>query len=66
MKRLSVADVATHLGQSPNAVAADVPRNPDTLPPRLFVPRPRQLRWRPADVKPWISRVKTRARRGRK
>ena len=66
MQLLTVADLSRILGRSPNTVRADVHRNPDALPPRLYVPGTRLLRWRSMDVEKWISRLQTSEMRGRK
>ena len=52
---LDVDDLAELLGRSPQTVKKDLRRNPMAVPPRLYVPGTRLLRWRPCDVQAWLE-----------
>ena len=52
---LDLKEVAALLGRSPQTVKKDLKRNPMAVPPRLYVPGTRLLRWRPCDVRAWLD-----------
>ena len=52
---LDLEEVAALLGRSPQTVKKDLRRNPMAVPPRLYVPGTRLLRWRPCDVQAWLE-----------
>ena len=52
---LGLEEVAALLGRSPQTVKKDLKRNPLAVPPRLYVPGTRLLRWRPCDVQAWLE-----------
>ncbi len=52
---LEIEEVAEILGRSPETIKKDIRRNPNAVPPRLYVPGTRWLRWRPSDVQAWLD-----------
>ena len=52
---LDLKGVAALLGQSPQTVKKHLKRNPMAVPPRLYVPGTRLLRWRQCDVQAWLD-----------
>ena len=52
---LELGELAKLLGRSPETVRRDMRRNPMAVPPRLYVPGTRLLRWRPCDVRAWLD-----------
>lgn len=62
---LTLDELATILGRSPETIRRDLRRNPDAVPPRIQLPGTRLLRWRAADVEAWLDRLaKEGARHG--
>lgn len=53
---LTLAQVASLLGRSPETVRKDLKRNPLAVPPRVVIPGTRLLRWREVDVEGWLAR----------
>lgn len=43
------------LGRSPETIKKDMKRNRLAVPPRLYIPGTRLLRWRKADVDSWLA-----------
>lgn len=54
-KLLDIHELATVLGRSPETLKKDLRRNPMAVPPRLYIPGTRMLRWREADVEAWLA-----------
>jgi predicted DNA-binding transcriptional regulator AlpA len=59
---LDLQALARLLGHSPHTIRRDLRRNPDAVPPRLQLPGTRLLRWREADVLPWLDQFASRSR----
>lgn len=47
---LDIHELATVLGRSPETIKSDLGRNPMAVPPPLYIPGTRMLRWRECDV----------------
>ena len=45
-KLLDLNELADYLGRSPDTIKKDLKRNPIAVPPRLYIPGTRLLRWR--------------------
>lgn len=54
-KLLDIHELGTVLGWSPETIKKDLRRNPMAVPPRLYVPGTRMLRWRECDVEAWLT-----------
>lgn len=54
-KLLDIYELATMLGRSPETIKKDLWRNPMAVPPRLYIPGTRMLRWRENDVEAWLA-----------
>ena len=52
---LTLDELATILGRSPETIRKDIRRNPVAVPPRLQLPGTRLLRWRASDVDVWLA-----------
>lgn len=55
LKLLDLQELADLLGRSPETIKKDLKRNPLAVPPRLYIPGTRLLRWRVADVDAWLK-----------
>lgn len=55
LKLLDLQELADILGRSPETIKKDLKRNPLAVPPRLYIPGTRLLRWRVADVDAWLK-----------
>lgn len=55
LELLTLSDLASMLGRSPETIRKDVLRNPRAVPPRVIIPGTRLLRWREVDVLEWIE-----------
>lgn len=55
IKLLDLNELATLLGRSPETIKKDLRRNRSAVPPRVFIPGTRLLRWRSADVDAWLA-----------
>ena len=54
-KLLDLNELSELLGRSPETIKKDMKRNRLAVPPRLFIPGTRLLRWRQIDVDAWLS-----------
>jgi predicted DNA-binding transcriptional regulator AlpA len=54
-KLLDLNELATLLGRSPETIKKDLKRNRLAVPPRLYIPGTRLLRWRRIDVDIWLA-----------
>jgi predicted DNA-binding transcriptional regulator AlpA len=54
---LTLEDLASLLGRSPDTIKKDMRRNPEAVPPRLLLPHTRLLRWRLCDVDAWLGQL---------
>ena len=52
---LDLDDLATLLGRSPETIKKDLRRNRLAVPPRVYIPGTRLLRWRMTDVEAWLA-----------
>ena len=52
---LELDDLATLLGRSPETIKKDLRRNRLAVPPRVYIPGTRLLRWRMTDVEAWLA-----------
>jgi len=52
---LDLGQLAEMLGRSPETIKKDLKRNPLAVPPRLYIPGTRLLRWRLPDVEAWLA-----------
>lgn len=55
MRLLELDDLAALLGRSAKTIRKDIRRNPLAVPPRLYIPGTRLLRWRQCDVDAWLA-----------
>lgn len=55
MRLLELDDIAALLGRSAETIRKDIRRNPMAVPPRLWIPGTRLLRWRECDVEAWLA-----------
>ncbi|HRQ46988.1 MAG TPA: hypothetical protein PK725_08560 [Rhodocyclaceae bacterium] len=55
MKLYDLPELADLLGRSPETIKKDLKRNPIAVPPRLYIPGTRLLRWREEDVRTWLA-----------
>jgi len=55
LKLLDLDELAALLGRSPETIKKDLRRNPAAVPPRLYIPGTRLLRWRECDVDAWLA-----------
>ena len=54
-KLLDLHELSVMLGRSPETIKKDLTRNRLAVPPRLFIPGTRLLRWRMVDVDSWLA-----------
>lgn len=54
-KLLDLNELAVMLGRSPETIKKDLARNRMAVPPRLYIPGTRLLRWRMIDVDNWLA-----------
>jgi predicted DNA-binding transcriptional regulator AlpA len=54
-KLLDLDALATLLRRSPETIKKDLKRNRLAVPPRLYIPGTRLLRWRQVDVDSWLA-----------
>ncbi|MDO8905960.1 AlpA family transcriptional regulator [Hydrogenophaga sp.] len=52
---LTLDQLASILGRSPETIRKDLVRNSGAVPPRLVIPGTRLLRWRAVDVERWLE-----------
>lgn len=52
---LDLGQLAEMLGRSPETIKKDLKRNPLAVPPRLYIPGTRLLRWRLSDIEAWLA-----------
>lgn len=52
---LDLNDLAAMLGRSPETIKKDLRRNRLAVPPRVYIPGTRLLRWRMTDVEAWLA-----------
>lgn len=52
---LTLDELATILGRSPETIRRDLRRNPYAVPPQVQIPGTRLLRWRAVDVEAWLD-----------
>jgi len=50
-----IYDLGERLGRSPATIRQDMARNPRAVPPRIYIPQGKMLRWRPAEVEVWLE-----------
>ena len=55
IKLLDLNELASLLGRSPETIKKDMRRNRCGVPPRVFIPGTRLLRWRNVDVDAWLA-----------
>lgn len=55
MRLYDLQELAELLGRSPETIKKDLKRNPFAVPPRLYIPGTRLLRWREEDVRDWLA-----------
>lgn len=53
---LDLNELSALLGRSPETIKKDLKRNRLAVPPRLYIPGTRLLRWRKIDVDHWLAR----------
>lgn len=54
-KLLDLQELGALLGRSPETIKKDMKRNRMAVPPRLYIPGTRLLRWRAVDVNAWLA-----------
>ncbi len=54
-KLMDIEDLAAVLGRSPETIKKDLRRHTMAVPPRLYIPGTRMLRWRECDVEAWLA-----------
>lgn len=52
---MDLNELSTLLGRSPETIKKDLKRNRLAVPPRLYIPGTRLLRWRRVDVDNWLA-----------
>ena len=55
MKLLDIDELGALLKRSPETIRKDLRRNHLAVPPRLYIPGTRLLRWRDSDVDAWLA-----------
>ena len=54
-KLIDLNELSAMLGRSPETIKKDLKRNRLAVPPRLYIPGTRLLRWRQIDVDRWLA-----------
>lgn len=52
---MDLNELSALLGRSPETIKKDLKRNRLAVPPRLYIPGTRLLRWRKVDVENWLA-----------
>lgn len=54
-KYLDIYELGEVLGRSPDSIRRKLKSNPRGVPPTMYIPGTRMLRWRPAEVEAWLE-----------